>query len=250
MLPATFVRSACTSLMSHSLKVVRMAAVCCAMTSCAAILRRSGDIFLRVKRSFAARAPVASGTALFPRARRFLIVGRSFARFCSQPRDDVAFRYPPALSGAANLLRIEFFFGDHSPDRWRKDRPHWANAWQARLLQPAPARLADAGLGLLCREQSPCHRSSPPLRRSSLPAPSATRVSRTPSFSAVISVETLSVSRVKSGFAGFDVFARFLVPDGNDAAGDRFADRRNFDFDAHEGVTLCAIEVQSSVIGK
>ncbi len=36
--------------MSHSLKVVRIAAVCCAMTSCAAILRRKGDIFLRVKR--------------------------------------------------------------------------------------------------------------------------------------------------------------------------------------------------------
>ena len=36
--------------MSHSLKVVRIAAVCWAMTSCAAILRRSGDIFLRVNR--------------------------------------------------------------------------------------------------------------------------------------------------------------------------------------------------------
>ena len=29
-----FARNACTALMSHSLKVVRMAAVCCAMTSC------------------------------------------------------------------------------------------------------------------------------------------------------------------------------------------------------------------------
>src|SRR5437899_12624192 len=45
-----FARNSCTALMSHSLKVVRMAAVCCAITSCAAILRRSGDILLRVNR--------------------------------------------------------------------------------------------------------------------------------------------------------------------------------------------------------
>ena len=43
-----FLRSSMTAVMSHSLKVVRIAAVCCAMTSCSAILRRKGDIFLRV----------------------------------------------------------------------------------------------------------------------------------------------------------------------------------------------------------
>ena len=45
-----FARNSCTALMSPSLNVVRMAAVCCAMTSCAAILRRNGDIFFRVNR--------------------------------------------------------------------------------------------------------------------------------------------------------------------------------------------------------
>src|SRR6266496_3020494 len=49
-LSCDFARNSCTALMSHSLKVVRMAAVCCAITSCAAILRRSGDILLRVNR--------------------------------------------------------------------------------------------------------------------------------------------------------------------------------------------------------
>jgi hypothetical protein len=33
------------------------------------------------------------------------------------------------------------------------------------------------------------------------------------------------------------------MPDGHDPAGNRFANRRNFHFSAHEGVTLCAIEV-------
>src|SRR5438874_1258142 len=37
---------------------------------------------------------------------------------------------------------------------------------------------------------------------------------------------------------------RFLVPDGNDPARDRFADGWNFHFDAHEGVTLCAKEAR------
>ena len=57
-----------TPLMSHSLKVVRMAAVCCAMTSWAAILRRSGVSFLRVVRpsgadGFAAGVGGATETA-------------------------------------------------------------------------------------------------------------------------------------------------------------------------------------------
>ena len=46
-------RSCITALMSHSLNVVRMAAVCWAMTSWAAILRRSGDSFFLTAREFA-----------------------------------------------------------------------------------------------------------------------------------------------------------------------------------------------------
>ena len=58
-----------------SLKVVRMAAVCCAMTSCAAILRRSGESFLRVLRPSVAggsilREPSASGDDSRLRRRR------------------------------------------------------------------------------------------------------------------------------------------------------------------------------------
>ena len=51
-------RSAMTPLMSHSLNVVRIAAVCCAMTSCAAILRRRGVSFFRAVRG-------SSGAVIF-----------------------------------------------------------------------------------------------------------------------------------------------------------------------------------------
>ncbi len=39
-------------------------------------------------------------------------------------------------------------------------------------------------------------------------------------------------------FARLDVFARLLVPDGDDTALDRFTDRRDFYFDAHESPNL------------
>ena len=47
--------------MSHSLKVVRMAAVCCAITSWVAILRRRGESFLRVERLSLGAETVAWG---------------------------------------------------------------------------------------------------------------------------------------------------------------------------------------------
>ena len=49
--------------MSHSLNVVRIAAVCCAITSCCAILRRSGDIFLRMNRPSAFAEATADKSA-------------------------------------------------------------------------------------------------------------------------------------------------------------------------------------------
>ena len=56
-------RSAITADMSASLNVVRIAAVCCALTSCVAILRRSGEIFLRVVRPPAAAVGAGADAA-------------------------------------------------------------------------------------------------------------------------------------------------------------------------------------------
>src|SRR4051812_45976166 len=57
LIPCSLVNASCisarnfiTALMSHSLNVVRIAAVCWAITNCAAILRRNGDIRLRTIR--------------------------------------------------------------------------------------------------------------------------------------------------------------------------------------------------------
>ena len=55
--------------MSHSLNVVRIAAVCCAITSCAAIFRRNGDIFFRTNRpSCDSRFSVVGEAVCFPSA--------------------------------------------------------------------------------------------------------------------------------------------------------------------------------------
>ena len=61
-----FRRNSCTALMSHSLNVVRIAAVCCAITSCCAILRRNGDIFLRMNR-LSVFAEATADRSAFPR---------------------------------------------------------------------------------------------------------------------------------------------------------------------------------------
>ena len=42
--------------------------------------------------------------------------------------------------------------------------------------------------------------------------------------------------------ARVNVLARFFVPNGDDAAGNRFTDRGNFDFDTHARLTLCAMK--------
>ena len=69
--------------MSHSLNVVRIAAVCCAMTNCCAILRRNGDIFLRTTRpSWAAGASDSTGPATSVAGLASVSVRSGAPRFC------------------------------------------------------------------------------------------------------------------------------------------------------------------------
>ena len=77
-------RNSCTALMSHSLKVVRIAAVCCAITSCCAILRRSGDIFFRTNR------PSAEGSTS-----RASIFSPALPRSCTAASTSAFVRRPP-----------------------------------------------------------------------------------------------------------------------------------------------------------
>ena len=80
-------------------------------------------------------------------------------------------------------------------------------------------------------------RSSPRLRRFSLPAFVNAVVSSTPEVSARSRSKLCPVSRVKSASPAIHEIAGFLVPDRNDSARNRFADRRNFYFDAHPRLT-------------
>ena len=187
-----FLRSAMTSLMSHSLKVVRMAAVCCAMTSWAAILRRRGDIFLRVKRS-SSLGTGCSRTDSFRARGLFLIVGRRF-RVRSQMRNDVAFRDPAALP-----VPLIFAGSSFSSVVIRLTAGERTSALDERLpadLAAGAGSLGGAGWALAgAVASSSITATTSPIFTS---WPSSTLVSRTPAFSAVISVETLSVSRVRS----------------------------------------------------
>ncbi len=191
-----FARRACTSDMSHSLKVVRIAAVCCAMTSCAAILRRSGDIFLRVNRSFSdegagfssARSPAAasgaddgSGTAS-----RFCAAANA-SPLVSRPSLPLPLIFSGSSFSSATTRRTA---GDMSIGRFFRGGRDWLSAVAVSLAALGSA----AGFAALPEPSSITATTSPIFTS----APSATRVCRTPSFSAVISVETLSVSKVKS----------------------------------------------------
>ena len=184
--------------MSHSLKVVRMAAVCCAMTSWAAILRRSGDIFLRVKRSSPTR-PRARGPVVFLRARGFswssveAAVGLGL-----EMSEDIAFGEPTALAGAADLRADRAF----SSVVRRFTAGERTSAFGERLA----AGFGGSGFGSSQARSRVCFFAGA-VAWSSIMAttspiftswPSSTFVSSTPAFSAVISVETLSVSRVNS----------------------------------------------------
>ena len=82
--------------MSHSLKVVKIAAVCCAMTNCCAILRRNGDIFLRTTRpSFAAGASDSTGPAISVAVPESVSVRSDAARSCAATSASPLVMRPP-----------------------------------------------------------------------------------------------------------------------------------------------------------
>ncbi len=180
--------------MSHSLKVVRIAAVCCAMTSCAAILRRSGDIFLRVNRSFSDEG------AGFSSARSPAVASGADDGFGAASRFCAAANASPLVSRPSLPLPLIFSGSSFSSATTRRTAGDMTSgdffaAVGTGLVSPLSLDgLASSGFAALPEPSSITATTSPIFTS----APSATRVCRTPSFSAVISVETLSVSRVKS----------------------------------------------------
>ena len=77
--------------MSHSLNVVRIAAVCCAITNCAAIFRRNGDIFFRTNRP-SANCPPTDGPAVAGSMSIFFSLA---PRFCAAVSASAFVRRPP-----------------------------------------------------------------------------------------------------------------------------------------------------------
>ena len=175
--------------MSHSLKVVRMAAVCCDMTSWAAILRRRGDIFLRVKRS----SPVATGSMGAFADRGFSwssVAGAGVAcrweitsPFVTRPPLPVPLIFAGSTFSSVVILLT-------AGDRKSALEERGSAALAAGLDSFAGAALVLAGTAAL----SSMTATTSPIFTS---WPSSTLVSSRPAFSAVISLETLSVSRVR-----------------------------------------------------
>ena len=189
--------------MSHSLKVVRMAAVCCAMTSCAAILRRNGDIFFRVNRSvLRLRLSIAILVSSLPGLRDgehvTLSLGGHLFRFLRfLPVRDVLLQQCAEPPAKEHLSPVASF----------ASRPQL-------LYSPASGSFffSTRLFGLLSSgEISPWnHRLSRRLRRFLLPDLQRLSLPGHQRFSATISVETFSVSRVKSASPAFTKSPDFL----------------------------------------
>ncbi len=205
--------------MSHSLNVVRMAAVCWAMTSCAAILRRSGDMRLRVKRSLSVEAG--------DRRRFFRAIVGSFGRRPPFGSARFARQQGHRLSLAGRPCRCRQFSGVSrfsSPRRCGAPRAKDVSigrfflatyrrfrAIRVRLFFPRrPARPLVVAFFPRSRGRWRIRRSSRPLRRFSLPDLRLARVLQDAGLFGVISVETLSVSRVKSGSPAWTCSPSFL----------------------------------------
>ena len=202
-----FARNACTSVMSHSLKVVRMAAVCWAMTSWAAIFRRNGDIFFRVNRSVpgapagfsSARLSTAFGAGASAAACR-LCAALSASAFVTRP----PFPLPRISCGSSfSSVTTRRAAGESASEDTAEEAgcPADFSADGADLVSLFGAvDFASLAVSSIVATTSPIFTS----------APCATMVCKTPSRSAVISVETLSVSRVKSGSPAFTSSPDFL----------------------------------------
>ena len=199
-------RNSCTALMSHSLNVVRIAAVCCAITSCCPILRRNGDIFLRTKR------PSPDGCTS-----RVSIFSPALPRSCTTASTSSFVRRPPspvprifsASSFSSSTMRrtagesvvVPMSRDDSGP--LRSTAAATGSFFSVGFFDGSASFLCSGaffdGASFFC--SAGCFESSIVATTSPIftSCPSGTFVSRVPAFSATISVETLSVSSVKSG---------------------------------------------------
>src|SRR5438067_2738287 len=206
-----FRRNSCTALMSHSLNVVRIAAVCCAITSCCAILRRNGDIFFRMNRPSpdgstsigdgAAALLTASPTGLvLPRpstaANTSALVRRpswpvpeifAGASLSSSTRRRTAGERGFSFSGGAFSLCSTVFSAASGCFSFSSGAFFFSGGFSAFF---SSGTFFSSGR---CFESSIVATTSPIFTS----WPSGTLVSSTPALSATISVETLSVSSVK-----------------------------------------------------
>src|SRR6266550_1762298 len=231
-----FTRNSCTALMSHSLKVVRMAAVCCAITSCAAILRRSGDILLRVNRPSAdwrSCSAGADGTTTPGGANGFPY---RFALLCRGQH--VAFGQTPSFAGTGDFFRLQMLSFNNASNCGRKG---FLLFW--RLFFPLFNTLfLCLGFFLFLRRFL-----GPLLLRWRLLIVNRRDYFANFHFLPFIGFGFEHAGLFRDNFSGNLVglereesftfihkVAGFLVPDGNDTARDRFADCGNFHFDRHQ----------------
>ena len=206
--------------MSHSLNVVRIAAVCCAITSCCAILRRNGDIFFRVKRAWspvgdegwvpAKLTAFATDSALPLRS-----VAANTSPFVRRPPSPVPRIFSGSSFSSSTMRRTAGEstaggVGDSGPPRSAPaatEAVFFSNSASVFLFS------SDCFFGfssflsaVRCFESSITATTSPIFTS----CPSGTFVSSTPDFSATISVETLSVSSANSGSPSFTNSPDFL----------------------------------------
>src|SRR5437588_2269706 len=212
-----FLRNSCTALMSHSLNVVRIAAVCCAITSCCAILRRNGDIFLRMNRPSAfakASAGRPADKSALPRsssaANTLALVRRpllpvpgifSGSSFSSSTMCRTAGERGFSSSGGGFFSPSSTVFSTASGSLFFSTGSFFFSGGFSAFF--ASGTFFSAGRSF----ESSIVATTSPIFTS---WPSGTLVSSRPAFSATISVETLSVSSVKSVSPSFTNSPDFL----------------------------------------
>src|SRR5438552_1773833 len=206
-------RNSCTALMSHSLNVVRIAAVCCAITSCCAILQRNGDIFLRMTRpsafaeatadkSASPRSSTAANTSALVRRPLLPVPGIfSGSSFSSSTMCRTAGERGFSSSGGGFFSLSSTVFSTASGSLFFSTGSFFFSGGFSAFFASGTFFSADR-----CFESSIVATTSPIFTS----WPSGTLVSSTPALSATISVETLSVSSVKRVSPSFTNSPDFL----------------------------------------
>ena len=242
-----FARRAMTPLMSHSLKVVRMAAVCCAMTSWAAILRRRGVSFLRVVRPASARLGDrrGGGGAAFPARPAAGAAGR----FSTKPSTSPLVARPP--------LPVPVISAGETCSSSINRRTAGESGRSAAGLAVAGCACGRGEvlrLGLGGGQRGGFGRGGELVRRgvgsggrggaflderddlADLDLLALLGLDgQTPAAGGDDLAGNLVGFEGQQRFVGLHGVAVFLVPRGDDAGGDGFADGGDFDFEAHAG---------------